>query len=140
MNSTPVDNLRAQLEAERTTSSELRALVNGRDRTIAELNEKLAALTEAPHLTKAAHDVLSERARQVLVEGWTPEHDDAHIIGELPDAAVAYALTAAGYGEMGHSQFWPFAESWWKPKDARRDFVRAAALLIAEIERLDRKP
>jgi hypothetical protein len=27
---------------------------------------------------------------------------------------------------------------WWKPKDRRRDLVRAAALIIAEIERLDR--
>ncbi|MBB2698904.1 UNVERIFIED_ORG: hypothetical protein GGI66_003581 [Rhizobium esperanzae] len=33
---------------------------------------------------------------------------------------------------------WPWSDEWWKPKDRRRDLVRAAALLIAEIERLDR--
>lgn len=33
---------------------------------------------------------------------------------------------------------WPWDREWWKPKDRRRNLVRAAALLIAEIERLDR--
>ena len=34
---------------------------------------------------------------------------------------------------------WPWDESAWKPSnDARRNLVKAAALLIAEIERLDR--
>jgi hypothetical protein len=39
------ENLRSHLELERMTSSELRAMVNGRDRTISELNAKLAACT-----------------------------------------------------------------------------------------------
>lgn len=34
---------------------------------------------------------------------------------------------------------WPFPPRSWKPKDRRRDLVRAAALLVAEIERLDRE-
>ena len=33
---------------------------------------------------------------------------------------------------------WPWNEAAWKPKDARRDLVRTAALIVAEIERLDR--
>ena len=33
---------------------------------------------------------------------------------------------------------WPWAASWWKPKNRRRDLVRAAALIVAEIERIDR--
>ena len=33
---------------------------------------------------------------------------------------------------------WPWHRQWWKPKNARRDLVRAAALIVAEIERLDR--
>lgn len=36
------------------------------------------------------------------------------------------------------TMLWPWAGDWWKPKDRRRDLVRAAALLVAEIERLDR--
>jgi len=30
-----------------------------------------------------------------------------------------------------------WAREWWKPKDRRRDLIRAAALIVAEIERLD---
>jgi hypothetical protein len=33
---------------------------------------------------------------------------------------------------------WPWSVQWWKPKDRRRDLVRAGALIVAEIERLDR--
>jgi hypothetical protein len=33
---------------------------------------------------------------------------------------------------------WPWADKDWKPKDRRRDLIRAAALIVAEIERLDR--
>jgi hypothetical protein len=33
---------------------------------------------------------------------------------------------------------WPWSREWWQPKDRRRDLVRAGALIVAEIERLDR--
>ncbi|HHG5326055.1 TPA: hypothetical protein ACPWPG_001447 [Pseudomonas aeruginosa] len=33
---------------------------------------------------------------------------------------------------------WPWDEQWWKPSTARRDMVKACALALAEIERLDR--
>jgi hypothetical protein len=36
------------------------------------------------------------------------------------------------------AMLWPWGGDWWKPKDRRRDLVRAAALIVAEIERLDR--
>jgi hypothetical protein len=35
--------------------------------------------------------------------------------------------------------FWPWAAEWYKPTDRRRDLVKAASLLLAEIERLDRQ-
>ncbi|MBP1626918.1 MAG: hypothetical protein H6Q00_1393 [Holophagaceae bacterium] len=35
------------------------------------------------NLTQAARDVLSERQHQTEQEGWTPERDDRHIIGEV---------------------------------------------------------
>jgi len=80
----------------------------------------------------AALDVLEERARQVSVEGWDPDHDDeVHDDGELARAAACYALGEAG-------DLWPWDIRWWKPKDRRRDLVRAGALIVAEIECLDR--
>ena len=33
---------------------------------------------------------------------------------------------------------WPWAEKWWKPGERRRMLVKSAALILAEIERLDR--
>ena len=74
-------------------------------------DERMRAEGRGEATTTAARDVLAERARQIGAEGWTPKHDDAH-----------------GNGQMG----------WWKPTDCRRDLVKAGALILAEIERLDR--
>lgn len=84
----------------------------------------------------AIEDVIAERERQVAIEGWAPAHDDTYRAGELPAAAVCYALHGAP--QQGCPQQWPFAAEWWKPGEPRRNLVKAAALLIAEIERLDR--
>lgn len=94
-------------------------------------------------LTKAASDVLAERQRQMEREGWTPEHDDEHNTGELARAAAAYCLTETDvpviYKLMEADRpIWPWSIGWYKPKDRRANMVRAAALLLAEIERLDR--
>ena len=86
-------------------------------------------------LTKAAADVLAERNRQIEAEGWTPEHDDSHAPGSLADAAACYA---GAFDNQPLPATWPWEVNWWKPKDRRRNLVRAAALLLAEIERLDR--
>lgn len=88
----------------------------------------------------ALEDIAAERQRQIAAEGWTPEHDDKHVNGELAGAAVCYALTAVKHwGALGATkQFWPWSPDWWKPNYNRRDLVKAAALIVAEIERLDR--
>lgn len=104
----------------------------------------LAALTPAPQpkdLSQAARDVLAERQRQVTAEGWTPGHDDQHAEGELAAAATAYAFNAATAGRYyAHDPiwFWPWGDGSWKPTTPRRDLVKAGALILAEIERLDR--
>ncbi|HGO9838641.1 hypothetical protein [Pseudomonas aeruginosa] len=83
-------------------------------------------------------DVQAERKRQITAEGWTPEHDDEHDGGELADAAACYALSAAGWSTYAARERWPWPLEWWKPSTARRDLVKACALGLAEIERLDR--
>ena len=92
-------------------------------------------------VSQAAIDILAERRRQVEVEGWTPEHDDEHAHGELAEAAAGYAEKASG--RNGNPQYaprnWPWDLHWWKPAAPRRMLVKAAALIIAEIERIDRK-
>lgn len=95
---------------------------------------------------EAACDVLLERYRQVGREGWSAEHDDKYGRGELARAAAAYA-TYAGHAEVVREAFsagdppaaWPWDAEWWKPAaEPRRNMVKAAALMLAEIERLDR--
>lgn len=94
-------------------------------------------------MSKATDDVLAERTRQQTVEGWSANHDDQHSNGQMAAAAGIYALHSGGYNmqmtDGSPSLFWPWDAKWWKPKNPRNDLVRAAALLIAEIERLDRK-
>lgn len=80
--------------------------------------------------------VLAERRRQVEAEGWTPEHDDQHTDGEMADAAALYASLRVRH--ITGFATWPWDAKWWKPKDRRSDLVRAGALILAEIERLDR--
>lgn len=93
---------------------------------------------EAVALTAAARDVLAERARQVSAEGWTPEHDDQYQHGSIAQAAGCYALHASGVYKGMYPSVWPWMPKWWKPTTPRRDLVKAGALILAEIERLDR--
>lgn len=97
----------------------------------------------------AVRDVLAERNRQVAQEGWTEEHDDEHTQAEIAQAAACYALagTSADEAQYIHGRwkdvrdlFWPrsWTRAWWKPTNRRRNLVKAGALILAEIERLDR--
>lgn len=89
--------------------------------------------------------IAQERARQISEEGWTLEHDDEHVGGELGDAATAY-IEAARFARINEGQtmpllhsMWPWDDSWWKPsEDPVRNLVKAGALIVAEIERLQR--
>ncbi|MBB5663211.1 hypothetical protein GGE68_001387 [Rhizobium leguminosarum] len=81
-------------------------------------------------INKASSDVLAERRRQIEAEGWSATHDDQYRQNELVRAAMCYLL--------GNPGSWPWAYDWWKPGDPRRNLIKAAALIIAEIERLDR--
>lgn len=88
-------------------------------------------------------DVQAERRRQIEAEGWTPEHDDEHNHGQMARAAACYALAGSsapndGTAALLVSLAWPWDEQWWKPTSARRDLIKACALTLAEIERLDR--
>ena len=98
----------------------------------------LASLeAEAVAFNPAILDVASERQRQMSIEGWTSEHDDAYQNSELADAAACYAINAhnQGFSTPAH---WPWDPEWWKQSGARRDLVKAGALILAEIERIDR--
>lgn len=124
--------VREHYEYEIGLAGELEALAGRHDPLLADLPIDGAGL------------IIAERARQIAVEGWSEEHDDAHNDGELAAAGAAYALNAAdqihpySQGDGGNEQpfCWPWDGQWWKPKDPLRDLVRAGALIAAEIDRL----
>lgn len=90
--------------------------------------------------TQAGRDVLAERQRQITAENWTPEHDDEHDTGTLATAAGCYAMHTLAYGVGDPPPAWPWEKPWWKPStDRRRNLVKAGALILAEIERIDRR-
>lgn len=104
---------------------------------------ELLAAAPGKEVPQAWLDVQAERRRQVTAEGWTPEHDDAHSYGQMARAAACYALAGSsapndGTAALLVSLAWPWDEQWWKPTSARRDLIKACALALAEIERLDR--
>lgn len=106
----------------------------------------------AEDMTKAAHDVIDERLRQRSVEGFSPELDDVSVGAQLAFAAATYALAATLTDQQRADvtspcsldnnatlrRLWPWPHDWWEPTDRRRDLVKAGALILAEIERMDR--
>ena len=88
-----------------------------------------------PSTDNIVSEIRDERYRQIRDEEWSPAHDDTHDACEMADAAACYAL---GQPEPIIRQLWPWGWQWWKPTDKRRNLIKAAALIVAEIERLDR--
>ena len=103
-----------------------------------------------PELARVLEDIRFKRERQIHVHGWTLQHDsDEHSGGELAQAAIVHLQTA--FREVFHladeetTIWWPWDES--MPEELQRRLfaqtkrealVNAAALLVAELELLDR--
>ncbi|MDM2958767.1 ead/Ea22-like family protein [Citrobacter sp. CK202] len=143
-----IDHLESKLEAKEEQRANWFQMAQklGEDLDAA---EKRIAELEARAFNPAILDVIAERQRQQSVEGWTPEHDDLHDSGELAGAAACYAhyTNARGwvfptnpgdYQSADEPNNWPWDPAWWKPTNPRRDLVKAGALILAEIERIDR--
>ena len=92
--------------------------------------------------------IIDERTRQQDAEGWTPQHDDTHTDGELARAAACYAVAASAQLQGCDSDEihdltvprvdWPWDEEAFKLADPMRNLIKAGALILAEIERLQR--
>lgn len=129
-----------------TISMKLRTSTISIDLTGASLPEKTAMLAyrfTVGTSSRAERDVLNELYRQQAEEGYTEEGDDKYDKQELSYAAVCYVRSAQlfGFGTKDVSAVpvsWPWPPHAYKPKSTREDLVRAAALLLAEINRLDR--
>lgn len=93
------------------------------------------------HLIAAARDVLAERHRQVNVEGFHGFRDSHYLSYELSKAARAYIEVSWHALSNGppckQPESWPWRDGF-KWSDGRTMLVKAGALILAEIERLDR--
>ena len=100
---------------------------------IERLRAELEALRKAAlTVSVAAADVIAERARQVAFPGYAHEHDDVHVNGEIARVAADYAMPGQyPVGGVG----WVFNKS---NLPRRLQLLKAGAMILAEIERLDR--
>lgn len=107
----------------------------------------VAATAPVDAQTEAARDVLAERRRQVEQEGYEPDHDDEHKSEEIAAYAAYYAMppgvrewpaVETGYADTFGEAIVPDGWNPTPPGDRRRELVKAGALILAEIERLDR--
>lgn len=112
------------------------------------LNDVLIDLRE---VRPVVAEVLEERTRQIIEEGYGPDHDDEWAVGQLAMAAAAYAvhpMVAFVFGtehdpdrnSVHFEDVYPWLPRYDKREKLmrRRLLVQAAALIVAEIERIDR--
>ena len=110
-------------------------------------------------MDKVIQEIVEERKRQKEVEGWTPEHDDEHVYSEMVLAAACYAVNGGRYPGFAHGKIpeiyckkeyvsgiefkslWPWDKQWDKREkhDEKRSLIIAASLIVAELERLERR-
>ena len=88
--------------------------------------------------TAIIDEIRKERERQVTDEGFLTENDDKYAQLQLIKATIAYCVSATD-DRLSAMCWWPWHEGTFKPTTPRRDLIKAAALLVAEIERLDRR-
>lgn len=81
---------------------------------------------------KILDEIKEERESQIMKHHFSTDKDDQCIFNELASAAATYALN--------HEHFWPWKDHPYRgAKDSERHrLITAGALILAEIERLDR--
>ena len=96
--------------------------------------------------------IAQERQRQIEKEGWTPEHDDEAIHGEMAIAGACYVFDLiSSYKTITNTELsndywrirvnlWPWHDRYFKPtwNDPIKELTKAGALIAAEIDRLQR--
>lgn len=126
-------------------------LAGVRDEPLTDQIKETRALLEMqrPTWSVGVRDLLTERRRQVQEEGYTLERDDKYTEGQLASAASSYAFWADPRGGSldGHLDYinaktpacWPWGPEQWKPANQRLMLIKAGALILAELDRLDRQ-
>lgn len=91
---------------------------------------------------KSAIDLIAKERKRQISKGFNWRHDDEHNCHQLSDAAIVYA--APGPLRYQVMNWWPWDKKWLKEDDSFttegriRELIKAGALIVAEIERLQR--
>jgi len=85
-----------------------------------------------------AKEIVQERRRQIEDEGYNAAHDSLHEPDVIATGAAFYALPeeTTEWVKIKGVDLWPF-DGQPKRKDRRRDLIRAASMIVAEIEQID---
>jgi hypothetical protein len=113
-----------------------------------DLRAKVERLTAGQ--SEGARRIVAERSRQIVEEGWTPEHDDQHQWGELAKEAASLAVYGTDAyvvdpdGDHGSLDVHDAAGDLWGLQkkhgmDAPRALEIAGALIVAELDRVLRR-
>lgn len=85
-----------------------------------------------------AKEILQERRRQIDDEGYDADHDSQHGPDVIATGGAFYTLPeeTTDWLKAQGVDLWPFDEQP-KRKERRRDLIRAASMIVAEIEQID---
>lgn len=135
----PAEHFEEMALEKQEDAESLRAMAVDSAAEIEALKKEVARLRQH---NAALADIAAERHRQITDEGYTIQRDNDYNSGEMAAAAGCYAIASAFPVAVAKvlPGFWLWGAQWWKPSAVpRRNLVKAGALIVAEIERLDRK-
>lgn len=78
--------------------------------------------------------IAAERERQIKVEGYDTKHDFNEPLDSIVSAAVSYALVDIDKNQA--EKWWKWEWKFWKPKDRKRNLIRAGALIAAALDKI----
>lgn len=84
--------------------------------------------------TRAIDLVKEEREKQINKHGYTTMHDRQHHRKAVLYGALAY-LNSVIYSPAVGTEDWPFEKESFKPEGDVKNLVKAAAMIIAEIDK-----
>ena len=85
-------------------------------------------------MTKGVELIAAERQRQIDIEGYDAKHDFDEPLNSIVAAAISYAMVDIDQQEA--EAWWNWDWQHWKPKDRKRNLVRAGALIAAALDKI----
>lgn len=78
--------------------------------------------------------IAEERQRQIEVEGYDAKHDFNEPLNSIVAAAISYAMVDINRRDA--ELWWNWGFRYWKPKDRKRNLIRAGALIAAALDKI----